>query len=137
MTIQNQPSDTRQHKILIMDDEDYIRNILTKMFEKFGYLVELTCDGDEAVQRYKRLKEDGDPADLVILDLSIPGGMGGKEASQKILDYHPQAKIIISTGNPNDPLLSDYSENGIKSILPKPFRLDSLIETVKQIILAS
>jgi len=137
MTIQSQPSDTRQQKILIMDDEDYIRNILNKMFEKFGYLVELTCDGDEAVQRYKSLKDEGNPADLVILDLSIPGGMGGKEAAQKILEFHPQAKIIISTGNPNDPLLSDYSEHGIISVLSKPFRLDSLMETVKQVILAS
>lgn len=123
-----------KHRILIMDDEEYIRSILSKMFDKFGYDVELTAEGDEAVERYNQLRAQNTPVALSILDLSIPGGMGGKETALKILESDPGAKILISTGNPNDPLLNDHKEIGIKGILSKPFRLDTLMTMVEQII---
>jgi len=126
--------DTKNYKILIMDDEDYICNILSKMYEKFGYRVELTSAGEQAVEHYKTLKAKGTPADLVILDLTIPDGMSGREAASLILDFDPDAKIIISTGNPYDPMLSNYRDLGIKNILTKPFRMDHLIKITEQTI---
>lgn len=134
MSVQNESSSNQPYRILVMDDEDYIRNILKKMFEKFGYLVELTSEGQEAVEKYKQLITDGTPADLVLLDLTIPGGMGGMDTAEQILEFNPQAKIVISSGNPNDPMLADYQSHGIKHVLSKPFRLDGLMATTKEII---
>ena len=127
-------SDQTAPRILVMDDEHHVRDILRKVLEKFGYPVDLTEDGEAAVSHYKTSLEAGTPVGLVILDLSVPGGMGGKEASEKILAIDPQAKIIISSGNPNDPLLQNYQESGIQDILAKPYRLDKLKTKVQEIL---
>ena len=134
LNIQPDSSNHKPYKILIMDDEKYIQTILKKILEKLGYSVELTTNGEDAVERYRVLMENNAPVDLVLLDLTIPGGMGGKQASELILESDPSAKIVILSGNPNDPLLSDYKANGLKGILPKPFRLDTLKKTIEQIL---
>ena len=127
-------SDQIAARILVMDDEHHVRDILRKVLEKFGYEVDLTSDGHEAVSQYKSCLENSTPVSLSILDLSIPGGMGGKEASEQILDIDPEAKIIISTGNPSDPRLQNYRDSGIRDILAKPFRLDNLKTKVQEIL---
>ena len=123
-----------QSKILVMDDEKHVRDILKKVLIKFGHHVELTKNGEEAVTRYKELLENNSPADLVILDLSVPGAMGGKEASEIILEMDPEANIMISSGNINDPVIADYESLNIRDVLPKPFRLDVLKTKVEQIL---
>ncbi|MFH2057323.1 MAG: response regulator [Pseudomonadota bacterium] len=133
-SIQPDLSNHKPYKILIMDDEKYIQTILKKILEKLGYSVELTANGEDAVERYKALMEDKAPVDLVLLDLTVPGGMGGKQASELILEIDPSAKIVISSGNTHDPLLSDYRANGLKGILPKPFRLNALKKIIEQIL---
>ena len=130
----NMPSHNCQAKILVMDDEEHIRSITQKMLEKFGYTVALTQDGEEAIAEYCKAAEQGTPFSLVIMDLTIPGGMGGKEASKKILELYPQAKVVISSGYSNDPVMADYQAYGLKGIIPKPFRLNELKETIETLL---
>lgn len=130
----NTPSPNCQAKILVMDDEEHIRSITQKMLEKFGYKVELTQNGEEAIAEYCKAAEQGTPFSLVIMDLTIPGGMGGKEASKKILELDPQAKVVISSGYSNDPVMADYQAYGLKGIIPKPFRLAELKETIETLL---
>jgi two-component system cell cycle sensor histidine kinase/response regulator CckA len=122
----------KAYTILVMDDEDYICKILEKMLVKFGYQVVLTSDGTQAIDRYTSLKTAGTPVDMAILDLSIPGGMGGEKAARRILEFDPDARIVISTGNPNDSIFTEYERLGIKNVISKPFRLNYLAEIVEQ-----
>lgn len=134
MPTQTESSTHHQSRILVMDDEDHVRNILQKVLEKFGYQVDMTVDGEEAVTLYQTLLKDQIRPDLVVLDLTVPGGMGGKEAARLILEQDPEAKILISTGNPDDPQLIDHASCGIKEILAKPFRLDVLKERIADLL---
>ncbi|MCG8642117.1 MAG: response regulator, partial [Desulfobacterales bacterium] len=106
--------------------------ILEKMLDKFNYTAVLTSDGEAAIRTYQIALAKNASFDLTILDLTVPGGMGGKEAAEQILKLDPNAKIIFSTGNTNDPMMSEYKKIGIFDILPKPFRLENLIEKVRQ-----
>jgi len=121
-------------RILVMDDEAHIRNITQKMLEKFGYAVTLTTEGKEAVAEYGRAFREGRPYSLVIMDLTIPDGMGGQEASQEILALDSEACLVISSGYSDDPVMVEYKAHGIKGIIPKPYRMAELKETVQKLI---
>lgn len=123
-----------QASILVMDDEEHIRSITQKMLEKFGYSVSLTENGEKAIEMYCKALEKNSPFDLVIMDLTIPGGMGGKDASQAILKMDPAACIIISSGDSNDPVMSDYAAYGLRGIIPKPYRIAELKTTVENLL---
>jgi len=133
MTKESTDSDGRI-RILVMDDEAHIRNISQKMLEKFGYAVTLTVNGEEAVAEYRRAFEGGTPYSLVIMDLTVPHGMGGEEASQKILALDPGACLAISSGYSDDPVMADYKRHGLKGIIPKPYRMAEFKETVQKLI---
>ena len=124
----------RNGSILVMDDEDAIRTILKEMLARHGYKVALARDGSEAVGRYKKAKESGRPFDLVIMDLTVPGGMSGKEAMQRIREIDPQAKVIVSSGYSNDPLMSNFREYGFEGYLPKPYNESDLINVLAQVL---
>ena len=124
------PNQALSARILVMDDEKHILNITRKMLERFGHCVDITLDGEDAVHRYKAALENGHPFHLVIMDLTIPGGMGGREASEAILAMDPHARILISSGYGNDPLMTDFAAFGLKGIIPKPFRVPELQEIV-------
>jgi CheY-like chemotaxis protein len=118
--------------ILIMDDEEHIRNIIKKMLEKFGYTVVSTDNGQEALTLYQARLDQKNPFGLVILDLIVPSGMGGKETSEKILALDPQARILAASGDGADPVMADPAAFGLAGILPKPFRLAELKQIVEQ-----
>ena len=119
-------SQSQNITILVMDDEKHIQILLQKMLEKFGYHVEATADGQEAVDRYTALLKANRPPDLVIMDLTVPGKMGGQEAAKKILAMDTDARIIVSSGYANDPVMSDYKSFGLIGIIPKPYRMAEL-----------
>jgi two-component system, cell cycle sensor histidine kinase and response regulator CckA len=121
-------------KILVMDDEEPLREVLGKMLETLGYETEFAKDGAEAVEMYKNALESEKPYDAVIMDLTIPGGMGGKDAIEKLLEIDPEAKAIVSSGYYDDPVLSNFQEYGFKGILPKPFRHLSLGKTLHEVL---
>ncbi len=125
---------SRQFTILVMDDEPHIRLLLKKMLEKFGYHVELAADGDDAIKSFQHLRAENRTPDLVIMDLTIPGGMGGKEASQKLLEIVPDAAIVVSSGYSNDPVMADYKSFGLKGIIPKPYRMEELKKILSSIL---
>jgi PAS domain S-box-containing protein len=121
-------------KILLMDDEASLRKITGKMLEKLGYEPEFAEDGDEAIRMVKGAKEAKKPYDAVILDLTIPGGIGGKEAIQKLVEIDPEIKAIVSSGYSDDPILANFREYGFKGMLPKPFELSSLGKMLHEVL---
>ncbi|MCF6246666.1 MAG: PAS domain S-box protein [Desulfobacula sp.] len=121
-----------QANILIMDDDAMLRNVAKEMLATFGHEVALAADGEEAVKLYQKSMNSG-KFDLVIMDLTIPGGMGGKEAVQKVLDIDPAAKVIVSSGYSNDPIMANFKDFGFCSAIVKPYRLQELSKLIDQV----
>jgi PAS domain S-box-containing protein len=123
-----------QGKILVMDDEEAIRLLLEQMLIHLGYTVEVTQNGEEAIERYAKAQDLGQPFSAVILDLTIPGGLGGKDTIQRLRLLDPKVKAIVSSGYSNDPVLSHYHTYGFQGMVAKPFRLDELSEALYQVL---
>lgn len=122
-------------RVLLMDDEELIRGIAAQMIQHLGYSVELAREGGEALTLYEKASEEGRPFHVVILDLTVPAGMGGKEAMEKLLHMDPEARVIVSSGYSNDPIMSDYASWGFKGLLEKPYQMSDLekeLERVRQ-----
>ncbi len=107
--------------VLVMDDEEMIRSITAEMLEYLGYHATTCTNGEEAINLYKAANESGSPFFAVIMDLTIPGGMGGKEAAQKILEFDPDACLIVSSGYSVDPVMAHYGNYGFRGAIIKPF----------------
>ena len=110
-------------KILIMDDEDLVREVVGKMVEYLGYEANLTRDGAEAISIFAEAQKSGQPFDAVILDLTVPGGMGGKETMKNLLKIDPNVKAIASSGYSDDPIMAEFHKYGFSAIIPKPYRV--------------
>ncbi|MFC1896783.1 response regulator [Thermodesulfobacteriota bacterium] len=117
-----------------MDDEASLRKMAGRMLEKLGYEAEFAKDGAEAIEMYKEAKESEKPYDAVILDLTIPGGMGGKEAINKLLEIDPEVKAVVSSGYSDDPVLANFQEYGFKGMMPKPFESPSLGKVLHEVL---
>ncbi|HXE97625.1 MAG TPA: ATP-binding protein [Dongiaceae bacterium] len=124
--------------LLVMDDEEMIRDLSAAMLEELGYRVSTCADGAAAVSLYKASWETGEPFSAVIMDLTIPGGMGGRETARAILDIDPLAQLVVSSGYSNDPIISDYQSYGFCAAVLKPYGvaeitavLDSLVRNEK------
>ncbi len=120
-------------KVLIMDDDEQVCNITGKMVERFGYTAFSVSDGELALNSYKQEMEKNNKYDIVLMDLTIPGGMGGKETVTKLLTIDPDAKAIVISGYSNDPVLSNFADYGFKGMLVKPFKIDELKKTIDQV----
>jgi len=112
--------------ILVMDDEEIIRDVVSSMLTQLGYEAESVSDGQEAIERYKANLDTPAKFDAVIMDLTIPGGMGGKETVHKILRMDPAAKVIVSSSYSHDPVLDDFRSLGFCNIVNKPYQLEDL-----------
>ncbi|MCP4251846.1 MAG: response regulator [Candidatus Scalindua sp.] len=121
-------------KILLMDDEDIIRTILSKQLKALKYEVEAVEEGSIAIRAYEHASTTGKPFDAVILDLTIPGGIGGKATIAKLLEIDPEVKAIVSSGYANDPVMANHMEYGFKSVLAKPHGICELDEALQKII---
>jgi len=121
--------------VLIMDDEEVIRTLTSQLLEHLGYEATTCVNGEEAIALYAAAQEKGTPFFAVIMDLTIPAGMGGKEAAQHILTLDPTARLIVSSGYSNDLALSDYCNYGFCGAVVKPYRVSDLaatLETLRQ-----
>jgi PAS domain S-box-containing protein len=123
-----------QGKILVMDDEPRIREMLGRVLGHFGYELGFAEDGAEAVAQYEDAKRSGAPFDVVIMDLIVPGGMGGKEAIQKLRQVDPTACVIVSSGYSNDPIMSDFRSFGFCEAVAKPYRHEDLREVLHRVM---
>ena len=112
--------------ILIMDDEEMVRNVAGGMVREFGFEVVFARDGLEAVRLYKDAADAGKPFVAVIMDLTIPGGMGGKEAVQELLHIDPHVRAIASSGYSNDPVMANHREYGFSAVIAKPYKPEDL-----------
>jgi two-component system cell cycle sensor histidine kinase/response regulator CckA len=121
-------------KILVMDDEEMIRDMLGQMLGFLGYEVEVTSHGEEAIEKYAEAKEAGKPFDAVILDLTIPGNMGGKEAIKKLLEIDPGVKAIVSSGYSDDPIMANCSGYGFSAVAAKPYDVVEMGKTLHRIM---
>jgi len=125
---------TGKKKILVMDDEDMVREVTAAMLSKLGYEVEIAVEGSEAIEMYIKAKESDQTYDGVILDLTSKIGMGGKEAIKKLLEIDPDVKGIISTGYSYDPIVTKFREYGFCGALTKPFTMNELSRTMIEAI---
>jgi signal transduction histidine kinase/CheY-like chemotaxis protein len=125
---------TGSGRILVMDDEEFIRDTAREMLATVGYEVDHACDGAEAIELYINAKLAGEPYDLIIMDLTIPGGMGGLEAMQKLLDIDPDARAIVSSGYANGPVMAHFTEYGFKGVIAKPYLAEELYKAVHDVL---
>jgi len=114
-----------------MDDEDMVGEIACQMMNHLGYDATHVKDGKAAVKEYVRRFEAGEPYDVVIMDLSIPGGMGGREAVVEILAVDPDAKVLVSSGYSTDPIMTNFGDYGFAGVINKPFDLHSIKQTLE------
>ena len=121
-------------RILAMDDEEMIRELLSKTLSLAGYEVELTADGAEAIEAYQKAREAGQTFDAVIMDLTIPGGVGGKEAIKKLLEIDPGAKVIVSSGYSTDLIMADYKKYGFSAVAAKPYGVGQLEKILASVL---
>lgn len=121
-------------KILLMDDDDVIRLVNTQILKNLKYEVEAARDGAEAIELYKKAFESSKPFNAIVMDLTIPGGMGGKEAVKKLLEIDPKTKAIVSSGYANNPILADFKEHGFRDVLNKPYDINDLDEILQKLI---
>ncbi len=122
--------------IILMDDEAIILELAASMLSQAGFEVETTLNGEQAIALYHHGLAEGRAADVLIMDLTIPGAMGGKEAAREILRLNPEAKIIVSSGYSNDPVMANYRDYGFCAAIAKPYRQQDLSDVVQNVLRA-
>jgi PAS domain S-box-containing protein len=121
-------------KILVMDDNEDIRVLLGAILDRIGYNAVFAGHGDEAVSIYREDLRSGRIIDAVILDLTISGGMGGKETIRKLQEIDPHVKALVASGYSNDPVIANYSNFGFKGVINKPFKIEQLSRVLHEVI---
>jgi len=126
--------DSFNGSILVMDDDEAILDITEAILTAKGYTVISARDGDEAVRLYREAMRNGQKYDAVIMDLTIPGGMGGKETIGILRNEFPDIRAIVSSGYSDDPVMSSYKEYGFSAVLPKPYRGRDLLSVLQRLL---
>ncbi|MGA8244541.1 MAG: response regulator [Methanoregula sp.] len=121
-------------KVLLMDDEEIILDVSREVLRFLGYDAAFAKEGGAAIGLYRQEKEAGRPFDLVIIDLTIPEGMGGRETVEKLRSYDPGVKAIVSSGYTNDPVMQDYANYGFSGRLTKPYRINEMKTLLESMI---
>jgi signal transduction histidine kinase/CheY-like chemotaxis protein/uncharacterized protein YdeI (BOF family) len=121
-------------RVLFMDDEEGIRHVVSVLLERLGLEPTVVKDGAEAVREFSAAQAAGRPFALLILDLTIPGGMGGRETIETLRKLDPQVPAIVSSGYSNDPVLANFSSYGFQAIVTKPYAIHQLSETIQRLL---
>ncbi|TCK17894.1 response regulator receiver domain-containing protein [Thiogranum longum] len=125
----NKPSD---RTVLVVDDEEDIRELYALILEKLGYTTLLSSTSDEAIRLYRHSLESGTPINIVILDLNIPADRGGKEIATILRELDPQARLIVSSGDTTAVEMTHYAEHGFNGALEKTFDRENIKRTLEQ-----
>ncbi|MGO9568167.1 MAG: ATP-binding protein [Desulfomonilaceae bacterium] len=126
---------TGSAKILLMDDEQTIGELAKEMLSMLGYRVDVANEGSKAVELYWKARKVSDPYDLLILDLTVPGGMGGKEVIEILGKSDPQIRAIVSSGYSNDPIMANHRKHGFTGVVSKPYTVQELSGAVSQALM--
>lgn len=130
------PAGTAQTgKILIMDDEEVVRKTAGGILRRLGYEVETAADGEQAVELYRAALVTGHPFDGVIMDLTIPGGMGGRVTIARLQRIDPTVRAVVSSGYSNDPIMGDFRAHGFVGVVVKPYSVEELQEAVQRMLM--
>lgn len=121
-------------RVLLMDDEDAILRMASQLLKRIGFAVETATDGESAIKAYREALEQHRRFDLVIMDLTVPGGMGGLDALRRIKELDPQVRAIVSSGYSSDPVMSDYRSYGFSGMIPKPYRITDFAKVIRQVL---
>jgi CheY-like chemotaxis protein len=121
-------------RILVMDDEKMVRDVAGQMLRHMGHEVSFAADGIDAVRLYWEAKDQERLFDIVVLDMTIPGGPGGKETIEKLRAIDPDVKAIVSSGYSNDPVLSNFRDYGFSAVVVKPYKFDELRDAVQTLL---
>jgi|GEM_PF-1447384 len=121
-------------RVLVMDDDENVISVLAKILSHAGFQAEFAADGSEAIAAYTAAKSEGRAFDAVLMDLTVRGGMGGMEAMARLREIDPAVRAIVASGYSNDPVMSDYKKHGFSGVVAKPFRIEELVEMLREVI---
>ncbi len=128
------PGPTHKRRILLMDDEQMILDIVSRMLGHLGYDVTTCTDGSQAIAAFAKAKSQMEPFDVVMMDLVIPNGVGGQDAVHTIKKIDPAAKVIASSGHLEHPVMLDHKSFGFNAILEKPYKLEKLQQVIEVVV---
>jgi PAS domain S-box-containing protein len=121
-------------KVLIMDDELSIRVFTGVLLEKLGYQVEMVREGGEAIEIYKKAKAAGVPFDVILMDLTVPGGLGAQETLDRLRKFDPAVRTVVSSGYSTNPVITNYADFGFNGAVCKPYQSKELVKVLQQVI---
>ena len=121
-------------KILVMDDEPVLREMVGDMLSHLGYDCESAKTGEQAIEMYLQARRAGAPFDALIVDLTVPGGMGGQEALRRLRALDPEVKCIVSSGYSNDPIMAEYRAHGFAAVIAKPYQISHLGDVLHDVL---
>ncbi|RMH65567.1 MAG: hybrid sensor histidine kinase/response regulator [Calditrichaeota bacterium] len=119
--------------VLLMDDEQAVRDVAGGLLEKLGCTVDAVPDGETAVYHYKEHHTAGHPYDLVIVDLTVPGGMGGLETLEALMKIDAHVRVVVSSGYAHDPIMSHYKKHGFAGVIVKPYTFNEIHKVLNQL----
>jgi CheY-like chemotaxis protein len=117
-----------------MDDEDAIRQLASALLRRIGYTAVAVADGAEAITKYDAARRAGQPFDAVVMDLTVPNGMGGADALRELQAMDPGVKAIVCSGYSNDPVMANYREYGFSGVVPKPYNAEDLATALSEML---
>jgi CheY-like chemotaxis protein len=121
-------------RVLFMDDEPIIREMAAMLLQRFGLAVDCVVDGAEAIEKYRTAFSAGQRYDLVIMDLTVPGGMGGLAALGKLKEIDPAVKAVVSSGYSSDPVLANYRSHGFAGMVAKPYEVHEISRVLREVL---
>lgn len=121
-------------RVLLMDDDEIVREVGSEMLKSLGLEVATAKDGDEAIQLYRKGMKTRKKYNVVVLDLTVPGGKGGKETITELKKIDPEIQALVSSGYSNDPILAEFNKYGFSGYVSKPYRIEEMANSIRKIM---